>query len=392
MNDEHIHWGRLLRRGLALFLATLAVWGLLTVVGAGAMATVGESGDFVTAALAAELGPVDAPGEGLSFWDRLAVRQSPLLSANGGGPSDGGGSAAPSAPAPTAQPLPEAQPAPDHDDVAEPEPAATAAPGNAVERTLIPQSGEGYVTGGGLYLYNRSEGPVDLAAAAAGTPAVSLLPADQGPQILIVHTHSTEAYAPDGADTYVPTDNNTRTLDETQNIMRVGDEIARVLTEMGLNVIHDKGVYDYPQYAGSYDRSRAAVQSYLQQYPTLKLVLDVHRDALVGSDGTVYKAVTTMDGAKTAQVMVVVGANGGGHHPNWTQNLTLGAKLQTGLTTLYPTLARPITLRKAGYNQDLCPGSLLIEVGSHGNTLQEALAGARLFARAAGQVFLGLVG
>lgn len=175
-------------------------------------------------------------------------------------------------------------------------------------------------------------------------------------------------------------------------MLRVGDEMARVFTEMGLNVLHDRELYDYPQYSGSYTRSGPAVEEYLKQYPTLQIVLDVHRDALVGSDGTVYKAVTAIDGIKTAQVMLVVGSDaGGGDHPNWRDNLALAARLQKGLDTLYPTLARPMTLRQSVYNQNLLPGSLLVEVGSHGNSLQEALAAARDFARSAGAVFLGLV-
>ena len=105
-----------------------------------------------------------------------------------------------------------------------------------------------------------------------------------------------------------------------------------------------------------------------------------------------YKVATTVDGVKTAQVMLVVGsAPEGGGHPNWEENLALCAKLQKNLDTLYPTLARPMALRNSIYNQNLSVGSFLVEVGSHGNTLQEALAGARDFARCAGAVFLGLV-
>ena len=176
-------------------------------------------------------------------------------------------------------------------------------------------------------------------------------------------------------------------------MLRVGDEMERVFTEMGLSVIHDRGVYDYPAYKGAYTRSGPAVEGYLEQYPTIRIVLDVHRDALVGSDGTVYKAVTTIDRVKTAQVMLVIGTNdAGGDHPGWEDNLALAARLQKNLDTLYPTLARPMTLRQSSYNQELVPGSLLVEVGTHGNTLQEALAAARDFARAAGAVFLGLTG
>ena len=172
-------------------------------------------------------------------------------------------------------------------------------------------------------------------------------------------------------------------------MVRVGEEMAAVFSEMGLKVLHDKTLYDYPQYNGAYTRSKEAVAGYLKEYPTIRVVLDVHRDALIAGDGTVYKTMTTVNGAKTAQVMLVVGT--GEEHPGWAENLTLACKVQKSLDTLYPTLARPMALRTSHYNQQLCPGSLLVEVGSHGNTLQEALAAAREFSRATGAVLLGLV-
>ena len=376
---ERMQWGRLVRRSVALCLATVSLWLLGMSSGAWAQAAdrLGESEAFVTAALRTELGP--PPGEGLPFWQRLAVEQSPLLAANP--PAEEW------APAESEVPLPNAQPAPDRDDLTE-EPQVTTAPGNIVEQTLIPTADTGYVTGAGLYLYNRTQLDVDLAAAAVRPIPFTLAGKDQGPQILIIHTHATEAYTQDGSDIYTPSDNNTRTVDEHYNMVRVGDEMEKVFTEMGLSVIHDRQLYDYPQYSGAYQRSGAAVEEYLKEYPSIRIVLDVHRDALVASDGTVYKTMTRVDGEKTAQVMVVVGT--GEAHPGWEDNLALAARVQKSLDTLYPTLARPIALRSSHYNQQLSPGSLLVEVGSHGNTLQEALSAARDFARAAGAVFLGL--
>ena len=378
-----IRWGRLLRRSGGLCMALLALW--LLGMGAGAEALDGAVGRlagspaFVTAALRTELGAL--PQGGLSFWQRLAVEQSPLLMANPPGDR---------LPTATAAPLPDAQPAPDHHDLS-PEPVVTTAPGDIVEQTLVPTSDKGYVTGAGLYLYNRTDLTVDLAALAGGEVGFTLSPAQEGPQILIVHTHATEAYTPDGGDVYTPSDNNSRTLDQDYNMVRVGEEMAAVFSEMGLKVLHDKTLYDYPQYNGAYTRSKEAVAGYLKEYPTIRVVLDVHRDALIAGDGTVYKTVTTVNGAKTAQVMLVVGTDAGGaDHPDWEANLALATRLQKNLDTLYPTLARPMTLRQSSYNQNLSPGSLLVEVGSHGNTLQEALAGARCFARAAGAVFLSL--
>lgn len=380
-----IHWGRLFRRTLAVCMAALAVW-LLCLGGAagvfaGAVRTLGSSEAFVTAALRTELGDVEEAD--LPFLLRLAVGESSLLSANLSRDE-------PPEASPSPEPLPDAQPAPDGDDMTA-EPPQAVIPENIVERTLVPNESEGYITGAGLYLYNRTDYTVDLPQTLNAALPFTLSPAADGPQILIIHTHATEAYTPDGADTYVPSDNS-RTVDQTQNMLRVGDEMEAVFTSMGLSVIHDRGLYDYPKYNGAYGRSGAAVAEYLAKYPTIRIVLDVHRDALVGSDGTVYKAVTELDGIKTAQVMVVVGSETTEiAHPGWRDNLALGLKVQKNLDTLFPTLARPMTLRSAVYNQNLSPGSFLVEVGTHGNTLQEALAAARSFARSAGAVFLGLV-
>ena len=376
-----IRWGRLLRRSAALFLATLTVWLLLVCSGgsaAGALRTLGESSGFVSAALALELG-APAAEESLTGWARLVVDQSPLLRGNGMAAAAG---------EEETPDLPAGQPAQDHDDVSEPPPETTAAPEDIVARTLLPTSPQGYVTAGNLYLSNRTGLDVDLAAAAAAPVNISL-PAE-GPQILIIHTHGSEAYTPDGTDIYTPSDNNTRTLDENYNMVRVGDEMERVFTELGLSVLHDTTLYDYPQYNGAYDRSAVSVQQYLEQYPSIKIILDVHRDALIGEDGTVYKAVTRIDGVDTAQVMLVLGSSEGGEHPNWMENLSLACKIQESMNNLYPTLARPMTLRSSRYNQQLSTGSVLVEVGTHGNTLQEALSAARLVARAAGQVLLEL--
>ena len=382
-----IRWGRLFRRGMAVCLATITLW--LLALGAGAhaitrgMDALGGSGVFVETVLRTELG--DPTETRLPFLLGLAVGESPLFAAN----LDRGDLPIPDLPAPSVEILPNAQPAPDHDDIQDQPPETTVAPEDIVERTLVPTTDQGYVTGGGLYLYNRTDHTVDLAQALDQELNFTLAPAEEGPQILIIHTHTTEAYTPDGADIYEPSDENSRTLDEAYNMLRIGDEMEKVFTQMGLSVIHDRGFYDYPQYNGAYTRSGPAVEGYLEEYPTIRLVLDVHRDALVGGDGTVYKAVTTVDGIKTAQVMVVTGTGEG--HPHWKENLALAAKLQKSLDTLYPTLARPMALRGLPYNQQLSVGSLLVEVGTHGNTLQEALAAARDFARASGAVFLGLV-
>ena len=218
---------------------------------------------------------------------------------------------------------------------------------------------------------------------------VNLTLSKEGPQILIMHTHGTEAYTMADGDDYTPSD-TARTTDENYNMIRVGEEIKAVFEEMGLSVIHDTSLYDYPSYTGSYARSLKGIQSYLEEYPTISVVLDVHRDALIGADGTAYKVTDTLeDGETVAQVMLVVGSNDGGlEHPNWEDNLTLAAHIQEAMLALHPGFPRAVNLRSQRFNQHMTSGSLLVEVGTSGNTLQEALAGARKFAQAAGKVYL----
>ena len=375
----------MLRRSAALFLATVTVWVLSLTADTGsaavALRTLAESPAFVSAALRAELGnlPEDpADSEGLTGWQQLILSQSPALMAGVEEVPDS---------APAAEPVQDTPAPTEPDDPEDPEvlPAVTTAPEDIVGRTLTPVSGDGYDSAQGVYIENRPGLDLDVAALASADLSLEL--PEEGPQVLIMHTHGSEAYTPDGTDTYVPT-GECRTLDTAKNVVRVGDEIARVLTEMGLTVVHDTQLYDYPEYNGAYDRSLAAVEAWLEQYPSIRVVLDVHRDALVGEDGTIYKPITTVNGEQAAQVMLVMGSNALYDHPGWQENLSLAVKIQKEMNTLWPTLARPIGLRENRYNQQTTTGSLLVEVGAHGNTLQEALAAARMFARAAGAVLL----
>jgi stage II sporulation protein P len=204
-----------------------------------------------------------------------------------------------------------------------------------------------------------------------------------------MHTHGTEAYTMADGDNYTPSD-TARTTDEDCNMIRVGEEMKQVFEEMGLEVVHDTSLYDYPGYNGSYARSLKGIQSYLEQYPTISVVLDVHRDAMIAADGTAYKKTDTIDDQTVAQVMLVVGTNDGGlDHPNWQDNLSLAARIQARMLMIHSRFPRPVNLRSQRFNQHMTSGSLLVEVGTSGNTLQEAIAGARLFAKAAGEVYLG---
>lgn len=271
---------------------------------------------------------------------------------------------------------------------AEPEPELEAVTPDKIQEKTLAGSGTDHVSGRGISLFNRTDKTVDLNAVAQAGSSLAFQPAAAGPQVLIMHTHSTESYARQGDEPYTET-GVARTTDPAYNIIRVGEEIARIFGEMGLQVIHDRTLYDYPSYNDAYSNARAGVEAQLAQHPTIQMVLDVHRDALVGSDGTIYKPVLQIDGVKTAQVMLLVGTDdAGAYFPDWTEHLALAMEIQQQMNSLWPGLARPIALRTARFNQQLTKGSLLVEVGSHGNTLEEALAGARLFARSAAKVLL----
>ena len=241
---------------------------------------------------------------------------------------------------------------------------------------------------GGLVIENSTAYELDVRELLSqGCPL--RLKADE-PQILIIHTHSSEAYSPAGLDRYVDS-GASRTQDNNYNVIRVGTELEKVLKQYGLNVIHDCGVYDYPSYAGSYERTEEAVRSYLEEYPTISVVIDLHRDA-IGTDDVIYKTVAEESGVCASQLMFVMGSDEYGlEHPHWLDNLKLALYLQNAILEKYPTLMRPVTLVPYRYNQQLTRGSLILEVGSNGNTLQEALAAIRLFGKAAGPALNKLV-
>ena len=301
-------------------------------------------------------------------------------------------------PAPTAAPMPlrvMATEAPAHPAMAETESQdlpemAPMEQAEAAPEQETADSGEILETTiqGGLSVNNATAYWVDVTEILSAGPGLSL---PQGePQILIIHTHSSEAYTQAGLDRYEPSDTN-RTENTEFNIVRIGDELTEIFQQAGLNVIHDRGIYDYPSYTGSYERSGAAVQSYLEQYPSIAVVIDMHRDAL-GANGVVYKTMAEESGVCASQVMLLVGTDDSGlYHPNWRSNLSLALYLQNAVSAAHPTLMRPVSLVQQRYNQHPTGGSLILEVGSSGNTLQEALAAIRLFADAAAPALLALV-
>lgn len=262
-----------------------------------------------------------------------------------------------------------------------PEPTAPQSVGAA---TVPEQNGTGgrvveqVVAGGeqvaGLWVKNKSGVTVDLPAALQAPLPFQIDVNSPDPQVLIYHTHTTEGYMPYDAGYYNAGDVR-RDPTYPHNVTLVGDAIEAELTAAGITVLHVTEIYDHPNYRGAYERSEAMMREMLKKYPSIKVTLDIHRDGLMATATDKLKPTVTVAGRKAAQMMLVCGVldTKALPHPNWRDNLTFAARLQKTLAADYGELMRPLSLTGARYNQFLAPGALLIEMGSEGNTLEEAL-------------------
>ncbi len=200
----------------------------------------------------------------------------------------------------------------------------------------------------------------------------------EGPKVLVIHTHATEAYAPEGSTVY-DTEGNDRSENSQENVVKVGEVLVQVLREKGIETIHDTKFHDTPSFNGSYASSLKAIESYLAKYPSIQVVLDIHRDSIVYGDGTKAKLVTEINGEAAAQLMFVVGTDQKGlEHPNWRENIKSAVHFQNAICERYPTLMRHINLRRERFNGHTSKASMIIETGSSGNSLSEAIYGITL--------------
>lgn len=222
----------------------------------------------------------------------------------------------------------------------------------------------------GEYLLDQASRPPDFDPNTTGEPFV-----------LIMHTHTTESYEPEIRG-YYDSDFTSRTTDPEKSVVAVGNKIAAELETAGIGVIHDTTVHDYPRYTGAYDRSAKTVADWLQDYPSIKIVIDVHRDALE-EDGVRYAPVVDIGGKSAAQVMIISGCK---NVPQYRYNLRIATRLQSKMELNCPGLTRPILFDDRNYNQEMTHGSFLIEIGSNANALEEALLSGELVGKALAQV------
>lgn len=219
---------------------------------------------------------------------------------------------------------------------------------------------------------------------------IKIEPYSDDPQVLIMHTHACESYLT-GEGSYQDESYTCRTTDSTQSVVAVGQKIAEKLAGNGICVIHDGTLHDYPLYNGSYDRAEETVTALLEKYPSIKVVLDVHRDGIVESDGTPVAAVTEINSRKAAQVMIISAASDGYYHvPNYLENFHFACELQQQMESDNQGITRPILLEYCQYNQHLTTGSLLLEIGAQGNTLEQALYTGELIGESIAEALLNM--
>lgn len=188
----------------------------------------------------------------------------------------------------------------------------------------------------------------------------------EDPVILIYHTHSQEGYV------------DSVSGDLSTTVVGVGDYLTELLTEKyGFSVLHHRGCYDVGDRNHAYSNAAPALQKILEEYPSIQVVIDLHRDGVPEST----HLATEIDGKKMAQIMFFNGlsrtttAGELKNLPNQylEDNLAFSFQMQLAASEYYPTLARRIYLKGYRYNMHYCPKSLLVEVGAQNNTLQEAM-------------------
>ncbi len=196
---------------------------------------------------------------------------------------------------------------------------------------------------------------------------------NDNPQILIIHTHATEAF--DGT--------TGRSLDSHKNMVEVGRVFKESLEKRGFSVIHNTTYHDYPNYNGSYVNSHQTVESILKEHPSIQIVFDLHRDGISDAKGVPLKLSTNFNEQSVAKLMFVVGTDAGGlNHPDWKQNLRFAIGLQSHLSGICDTIMRPVNLRNERFNQHLSPAYIIVECGTNGNSLEEVSRSVQILALA----------
>lgn len=189
------------------------------------------------------------------------------------------------------------------------------------------------------------------------------------PYVLIYHTHTSESYLPESGKDHL--------FNQRGDIVKVGAYLQKILEERyGIKTIHCDQIHDHYPFRESYQRSQQTLVKYLKEYPSLKILLDVHRDATPG-----LKSTCPVKGAEAATLMMVVGSDKMGlPHPNWKKNHEFASNLNEFLNLYYPGLSNGIIISDARYNQHLSDRAIIVEFGNQNSELEQVYRSVEHFA------------
>lgn len=258
--------------------------------------------------------------------------------------------------------------------------SASAVKGKISEKFITPYTANTCYNS--VYLKNNTDLNVDIKGMLEENLSFKIEKNDQ-PQVLILHTHATECFMNEERDYYTEND-KTRSDNNNENTVALGKIITDKLNTAGIKTVHSEVQHDNPSYNSAYSNAAKTICSYLKKYPSIKVVIDLHRDSVSGENGDKCKLTTKINGKKAAQVMLVMGSQSGNvkNFPDYRENLKLAVRLQQTMEVMYPTLARSLSLMPKNYNESLTKGSMLLEVGTEANTLSEVKYSASLVADA----------
>jgi stage II sporulation protein P len=187
------------------------------------------------------------------------------------------------------------------------------------------------------------------------------------PLVLIFHTHTTETFKPDSNGKNYSTNLNI-------TVAEVGKKLEYELEmKYGIATLHDSTIHDLPKFYGAYKKSCVTVQKYLKKYPSLKLIIDLHRDGGVARNSS----TCIIDKENYAKTLLVAGTNFKNYQ---TYNKTT-QKIKSIFDTYYPGLCKGIDYKSTSFNQSLSSKMILLEIGSNENKLEEAFNTTKITAK-----------
>ena len=241
-----------------------------------------------------------------------------------------------------------------------------------------------------FYVNNKSGIDLNIAEELSKKPDISIKK-DGSPQVLIYHTHTCESFMDKDQGCYFESF-YPRTEDKRFSVVRVGDAICESLKKAGIGSIHDTTCHDSPSFSGSYKRSAETIDRNLAEHPSIQVTIDIHRDTIGNNERGKIKPTFRIGDKKAAQIMIMSGCDldGSMNFPDWEFNLRFALRLQKSAETLYPGMTRSLFFGPVKYNMNKTHSSLLIEVGTEVNTLNEAVYSGTLIGNALVNVFEGL--